>query len=162
MLKTIVIVRCGQVRAAFDRAAVQEVTPLPDLIHPPSLPQSLEGVMNLAGAVVPIMGLAGILGEPPIDTDEVDRFYQHVVVLKDSGVGLLVDRVEDVQRIDEAAILPASAQASVNDCVIGSVELGGAKIHLLDADKIFLAAEREWLADLRRVEQERLDRLLSA
>lgn len=162
VLKTIVIVRCGQVRAAFDRAAVQEITPLPDLTHPPSAPRPLEGLMNLAGAVVPVVGLAGVIGEAATDASEEDRFYQHVVVLRGAGAGLLVDRVEDVQPVDEAAIVPVSARSSFNGCVTGYVELDGGKIHMLDAERIFLTAERKWLADLQRAEQERLDRLLSA
>jgi chemotaxis signal transduction protein len=74
------------------------------------------------------------------------------------GVALRVERVEDVRVLDAREIVPA-ADVSLNGCVTGHIELVGERIHLLDAGRIFLSAEKEWLADLQQKEQARLDAL---
>lgn len=152
-------IRCGERLCALDRAAVREVTPLPELSHPPSLPASVEGVMNLGGEAVLVVDLVRLLDIAP--NADIDPVYRHVVVLHqdDAAAGLLVDRVEDVTTVADDAIIAADGKTTVNDCITGQVEVGGEIIHVLDADRIFLAAERARLADIQQSEQARLDAL---
>ncbi len=152
-------IRCGQRLCALDRKAVREVTPLPELSLPPSLPASVEGVMNLGGEAVLVVDLARLLGIDP-DAD-VDPIYRHVVVLQqgESVIGLLVDRVADVTSVAADAVMPADAATTLNDCVTGQVEIAGETAHVLDADRILLEAERVRFADIQRAEQTRLDAL---
>lgn len=158
-VRTFVTIRCGERLCALDRAAVQEVTPLPELSRPPSLPASVEGVMNLAGEAVLVVDLVRLLNLAP--DANIDPIYRHVVVLhQDEGsAGLLVDRVEDVVSVANDAIIAADDSTTVNDCVVGQVELGGQTVHVLAADRIFLAAERVRIADIQASEQARLDAL---
>lgn len=158
-VRTFVTIRCGERLCALDRAAVQEVTPLPELSRPPSLPASVEGVMNLAGEAVLVVDLVRLLDVAP--DAGIDPIYRHVVVLhQEEGLaGLLVDRVEDVASVADDAIIATDAGATVNDCVVGQVELDGQTVHVLDAGRIFLAAERVRLADIQKSEQARLDAL---
>ena len=158
-MRTLVTIRCGDRLCALDRAAVREVTPVPELSRPPSLPSSVEGLMNLAGEAIVVIDLARLLGVTP--DSEVDPLYRHVIVLgqEDNLTALLVDRVEDVRRIEDNAVTPADEKTSVNDCVVGQVDINGATAHLLDVGRIFLAAERTRFADIRRSEQARLDAL---
>ena len=115
--------------------------------------------MNLAGEAIVVIDLARLLGVTP--DSEVDPLYRHVIVLgqEDNLTALLVDRVEDVRRIEDNAVTPADEKTSVNDCVVGQVDINGATAHLLDVGRIFLAAERTRFADIRRSEQARLDAL---
>lgn len=116
--------------------------------------------MNLAGEVVVVVDLARLMDTTP-DPD-VEPLYRHIVVLSgETSIALLVDRVENVRQIDEAAIVPVSADMSVNGCVTGQVEIDGANVGLLDASRLFLAVERLTLADIQRVEQARLDALVA-
>ncbi|RYZ03945.1 MAG: hypothetical protein EON61_15140, partial [Alphaproteobacteria bacterium] len=64
-VRTFVTIRCGERLCVLDRAAVQEVTPLPELSRPPSLPASVEGVMNLAGEAVLVVDLVRLLDVAP-------------------------------------------------------------------------------------------------
>jgi chemotaxis signal transduction protein len=158
-LKTIVILRCGDLRCALNRAAVNEIAPFPALVRSPSLPASVEGVLNLAGEAVLVVSLGKLMGVSA--TPSIDPLYHHVAILGGTaaGVGLLVDRVEDIVRIDQTDVVPASKDSSVNDCVIGQIEFGGGSVFLLDANRIFLAAEQARLADIRQAEQARLEAL---
>jgi len=158
-VRTLVTIRCGERLCALDRAAVREITPLPELSRPPSLPASVEGVMNLAGEAVLIVDLVRLLDVAP--NEDIDPIYRHVIVLSqdDGSSGLLVDRVEDVASVPANAIIAADGATTVNDCVVGQVEIGGETVHVLDAERIFLAAERLRLADIQKSEQARLDAL---
>jgi purine-binding chemotaxis protein CheW len=155
---TLVVFRCGERRCALDRAAVDEVTPLPELSHPPGMPAGVEGYLNLGGEAVVVVDAARLFG---LENDaEVDPLYRHILILGEEGehTGLLVDRVEDVKVIADDAVLPAAAEHSLNDTVTGQVDLGG-PVFLLAADRILLAAEKERFAGLKRAEQARLDAL---
>lgn len=158
-VRTLVTIRCGERLCALDREAVQEVTPLPELSRPPSLPASVEGVMNLAGEAVLVVDLVRLLDLEP--NPDVDPVYRHVVVLhQDEGAaGLLVDRVEDVASVARDAIIATDEHSTVNDCVVGQVELGDETVYVLEAGRIFLAAERARMADIQKSEQARLDAL---
>lgn len=160
-VRTLVTIRCGERLCALDRIAVREVTPLPELSRPPSLPASVEGVMNLGGEAVLIVDLVRLLDIAP--NADVDPIYRHVVVLRrdDGAAGLLVDRVEDVTSVADEAIMAADSDTTVNDCITGQVEIGGEVAHVLDAERIFLAAERARFADIQQNEQARLDALQS-
>ena len=146
----------------MERVVVREVAPLPELSHPPSLPSSVQGVMNLAGQAVLVVDLAALMGVA--QDDDSDPVYHHLVVLagEREGLALRVTRVEDVRAIDETAIIPARDDGSFNGCVVGHIEVNGQQVHMLDAERIFLAAERERLADLQRMEQARLDALVAS
>lgn len=158
-LTTIVIFRCGEKRCAIERAAVAEVAPLPELSCPPGMPANLEGFLNRAGEAVPVVDAARLFGVEP--SADIASIYRHVLILSGAGgtTGLLVDRVEDVRTIDPNAIRPASASDSLNGTVSGEIDMAGAALHLLAADRILLAAEKARLAELRRAEQTRLDAL---
>jgi purine-binding chemotaxis protein CheW len=155
--RTFVTIRCGERLCALDREAVREIAAVPELSHPPSLPASVEGLLNLGGEAVVVVNLARLLdlSQDP-DIDPVDR---HIVVLGDGLVALLVDRAEDVCRVLGDAITRTDDQTSVNDCIIGDVEIDGVTAHVLDASRILLTAERARYADIQRAEQARLDAL---
>ena len=158
-LKTLIVIRCGERLCALDRAAVREVALLPELARPPTLPPSVEGLMNLGGEAIVVVDLARLLDV--VSDATIDPIYRHVVVLAgaDDSIGLLVDRVEDVRRINPDSITPADDHSSLNNCVIGHVEIADSTAHLLDAGRIFLAAEKARFADLRQAEQARLEGL---
>lgn len=158
-VRTLVTIRCGERLCALDRAAVREVAPLPELSRPPSLPASVEGVMNLGGEAVVIVDLVRLLDVAP-NTD-IDPIYRHVVILhqQDGSTGLLVDRVEDVVTVAGDAIIATGGNTTINDCAVGQVEIGNEIAHVLNASRIFLAAERVRLADIQQSEQARLDAL---
>lgn len=115
--------------------------------------------MDLNGEAILVVSLGSLMGATP--NPEIDPLYHHIVVMRTgaAGMGLLVDRVENVRAVDEAEILSGAPETSVNACVVGEVDLDDRKVHLLDADRIFMSAEQVRLAEIRKAEQARLDAL---
>jgi purine-binding chemotaxis protein CheW len=70
----------------------------------PQSPQYMRGVINLRGAVLPIMDLAERLDLPP--TQPSERSVIIVVQVGERLVGLLVDAVSDILSINPDQIQP--------------------------------------------------------
>ncbi len=104
-LRELTAFRIGDQDFCIDIMAVREIrgwsvpTPLPQS------PDYLLGVINLRGAVLPIMDLAGRLGLPA--TVPSVRSVIIVVQVVDRVIGLLVDAVSDILSVDQSQIQPA-------------------------------------------------------
>jgi purine-binding chemotaxis protein CheW len=87
---------------AIAAQTVKEIFPLPELIPLPEAPTDIIGVLNLRGEILPIMHLGLRLGRSPITCQLSDQ----VVVLDLQGlqIGMVVDRVQDLQTIDQNLI----------------------------------------------------------
>jgi purine-binding chemotaxis protein CheW len=86
--------------------SVQEIVRVPEaLTHVPKAPPFVEGVINLRGAVLPVIDLRRRLGLA--DVERSDR--QRVMVFLIDGVrtGFIVDSVAEVLKIHKNAIEPA-------------------------------------------------------
>ncbi|WP_408586092.1 chemotaxis protein CheW [Novosphingobium sp.] len=87
-------------------AAVQEIVRVPaDLAKVPRTEDYIRGVMNLRGAVIPLIDQRAKFHLPPLDHN--DR--QRIVVFTMGGVqtGFIVDSVSEVMRIRRDLIKPA-------------------------------------------------------
>lgn len=126
-----------------------------DIARPPGLPSSLDGILNLAGTLIPVLRLDRLLNLP----ERRLGLYSMLIMLKgvsDKTVAFSVDRVTDVVRVVESSFLPASSDDSFNGCVKAVVPLHGELIPLLSPEKILLQKERYALADFEAREQQRL------
>ena len=91
--------------------SVQEIVRVPEeLTHVPMAPPFVEGVINLRGAVLPVIDLRRRLGLPSVDRS--DR--QRVMVFLIAGIrtGFIVDSVAEVLKIHKSAIEPAPRLSS--------------------------------------------------
>lgn len=79
---------------ALDLRVMQEVVPLPTISPLMQAPEFVPGVINLRGAIVPLIDLRRRLGLPPV------RYSLKTVVLicqlRDDRWGLVVDEVSDI------------------------------------------------------------------
>lgn len=103
-----------------------QATPLP---HSPSY---VRGVINLRGTVLPIVDLAGRLGEST--GPRSDRDVVIVVFHNEHTVGLLVDAVSDILSISENEMQPPpelatdTAQAFIKSLIV----VNGEMVRILD------------------------------
>lgn len=103
-LRELVTFRVGEQDFCIDIMMVREIrgwTPATVLPHAPDF---VLGVINLRGAVVPIVDLSTRLGLRPSEPDA-----RHVIVIAVVGtqtVGFLVNAVSDIIGVDEADIQP--------------------------------------------------------
>ena len=131
----------GKQEFCIDVMAVREIrgwTPATVLPHSQSY---VRGVINLRGAVLPIMDLAVRLGFPP-----AEAMGRHVIIVVQVGsqvVGLLVDAVSDILTVTDAEILPAPDVASdmAKHFVCGLLAMEGRMLSILSVDSVL--PERE-------------------
>ncbi len=103
-MRQLVTFMLGDEQFGLDIAHVREINRLMRITPVPRAPESVEGVINLRGQVVPVVDLRAQFKLP---TQEHDRRTRIVVVeLKGVSVGFTVDEVSEVVRLPESAIDP--------------------------------------------------------
>ena len=142
-----VVFRLGAEEFGLPIDAVDEVVRMPDQIaRLPKAPKFLEGVVNLRGAVVPVIDQRRRFGMPA--GEETARRRLIVVRTGAHRAGLIVDSVSEVLRTSEDEIAPAPAlTGETNPLVQGVVNLqpSDRMILLLDASELLTRAERSLL-----------------
>lgn len=109
-LSELVTFRVGEQDFCVDIMTVREIRGWSPATTLPHAPDYVMGVMNLRGAVVPIVDLSARLGLGPARPDP-----RHVVVIAVVGqqtVGFLVNAVSDVIGVPRADIQPTPAMAA--------------------------------------------------
>ncbi|BEV00190.1 chemotaxis protein CheW [Novosphingobium olei] len=116
---------------------VKEIIRMPDVVRVPLAPESLEGLTNLRGTVLPIVNTRSLFGSEPVAPDDATR-----VVILDHGqpIGIVVDRVVSVvtietSRIEDAASVETSVRSELLRGVIKDQgELG--LVMILDSGRL--------------------------
>jgi purine-binding chemotaxis protein CheW len=86
--------------------SVQEIVRVPEeLTHVPKSPDFVEGVINLRGAVLPVIDQRRRLGLPMIERTEQQRIM--VFLFDGLRTGFIVDSVAEVLKISKSSIEPA-------------------------------------------------------
>ncbi|GDX41129.1 chemotaxis protein CheW [Armatimonadota bacterium] len=91
---------------AVDISAINEIILLPEITHIPHTSKDILGVINLRGKIVPILDLRKRLGLPYAEATRSTRVI--VVEQADSTVGMIVDDVVGVMKIQSSEIEPPS------------------------------------------------------
>jgi purine-binding chemotaxis protein CheW len=126
----------GAQRFCVDIMSVREIRGWAPATPLPHAPDFVRGVMNLRGAVLPVVDLAARLGFPISEPTA-----RHVVIVAEfSGkiVGFLVDAVSDILEIAPETIQPTPDVASsmAKDFVRGVVAKDNSMISILKVDKL--------------------------
>lgn len=116
--------------------AVREIVRVPEITAVPSAPETIEGVINLRGKIIPVMDLRKRFGQSDIRPDKKNRIL--VVELEGKLVGLIVNAASEVLKISPSEIEPpgnvfAEGESSY---VTGVGKLKGRLIILLDIAKL--------------------------
>jgi len=126
---------------------VREIIGYMDITAVPRAPLDVRGVINLRGQVVPIVDLRARFEMPPIEVTEQTCI---IVVEVNSGrqsfhIGIIVDRVREVQNIDGKDIEPPPQFDSSVDTsfILGMGKIGNTVKILLDIDKVLHVQELE-------------------
>jgi purine-binding chemotaxis protein CheW len=116
-------------------ASVREIVRVPEITAVPSAPETIEGVINLRGKIIPVMDLRKRFGQSDIQSDKKNRIL--VVELDNKLVGLIVNAASEVLKIAPSEIeapgnLFAEGESSY---VTGVGKLKGRLIIILDITK---------------------------
>lgn len=116
---------------------IQEIILMKPITRLPRAPDSIEGLINLRGTVIPIVSLRKRFGLAPREFDDETR----TVVVNSHGktVGLIVDEVTQVMKVaaDQIQPVPISVTAIARRFISGLAQLEDRLLIILDIDKLF-------------------------
>ena len=135
----------ANVEYGVDILRVQEIKGWDTATALPNTPEYVQGVLNLRGAIVPIIDLRQRFRMERLDPGPTTA----VVVLKvvhDHGsriMGVVVDAVSDVHNVTDAELRPAPECGSTasSECVQGLATVNGQMLIILDIDQLLNAGE---------------------
>ncbi len=116
---------------------VQEINRMLQITQVPQSPPDVVGVINLRGRIIPVFDLRTRFGLPAAEQNNDNR----IVVADVDGhtLGFIVDRVNEVLRIDSSIVEPAPAMASSidGDYIEGVGKLEDRLLILLNLSRLF-------------------------
>ncbi len=131
---------------------VKEILQCETVTRVPSVPRSIRGVINLRGAVVPVLDLAVKFGLP--ETAVTKRacilIVEAVLAGERTVIGIMADAVREVLELGPEEIEPPPSfgtQVRV-DFLVGMGKAGKGFVLLLDLDRVVSAGEKELAAHL--------------
>jgi len=142
-MRELVAFRLGSQEFCVDIMSVRDLrgwTPATALPHAPTY---VRGVINLRGAVLPIVDLGVRLGFPPSEPTA-----RHVIIVAEIGgkmVGLMVDAVSDILIVAQGDIQPTPDVASdmAKTFVDGVLALEGRMVSVIALRNLLPEQERE-------------------
>jgi purine-binding chemotaxis protein CheW len=128
--------RIGNETFGVHIGSVREIVRVPEITAVPSAPETVEGVINLRGKIIPVMDLRKRFGQTEIQPDKKNRIL--VVELNNKLVGLIVNAASEVLKIAPSEIeAPGNLFAEgESGYVTGVGKLKGRLIILLDIAKL--------------------------
>ncbi len=120
----------------LDIMAVREIRAWTPVTPLPQVPHYVAGVVNLRGAVLPVIDLAARLGWPPTET--TPRHAIIVIQLGAQTVGLIVDSVSDIVALPADALQPppSTGQDDVVQFLQGLAALSDRMVMVLDLSRL--------------------------
>ncbi|MGA0544147.1 chemotaxis protein CheW [Brevundimonas sp. VNH65] len=142
-VRELIAFRIGDQEFCVDIMAVREIRGWTPATPLPRSPAFMKGVINLRGAVLPIVDLGARFG---LRTGEPSA--RHVIMVAHIAgrlVGLLVDAVSDIIQLTDEAVQPTPDVASdqVRLFVKGIFAIDGRMVSLIDLDHILPESEAE-------------------
>ena len=127
----------GEEEYGIDILKVQEIKGYMPTTRIPNSPQEVCGVLNLRGAIVPIVDLRRKFHLEPA---EYDQFTCIVVVVQEKVMGIIVDSVSEVMNIAPSDIQPPPnfGYGTTTSALRGMARVNEKLIILLDIDTVLL------------------------
>jgi purine-binding chemotaxis protein CheW len=141
--RELIAFRVGDQEFCVNVMQVREIRGWTPAMAMPHAPSYMKGVINLRGAVLPIIDLSARLGMKPTEPSQ-----RHVIIVAQvhrKVVGLLVDAVSDILTISEDNVQPTPEIASEQQRQFarGILAIEKRLICLLELEAIFPEAESE-------------------
>jgi purine-binding chemotaxis protein CheW len=131
---------------------VKEILQYEGVTRVPSVPPSVRGVLNLRGAVVPVIDLAVKFGlaATPVTNRTCVLIVEASLEGERTVMGVIADAVREVLELGPEDIQPAPAFGTRLrlDFLLGMAREEKAFVLLLDLDRVISAGEKELLAEL--------------
>jgi purine-binding chemotaxis protein CheW len=138
----LVTFRVGGEEFGLDVFAVHEILRYTGVTPVPKAPRFVEGVLDVRGALVPVVDLRKRFEVADTATGDDTRII--LVEFQGERLGLVVDSVTEVLRVPETVVLPAPKYVAglAAEFIRGIVRLENRLIVLIDIDRILSSEER--------------------
>lgn len=132
----------GEERFAISIEEVKEIIANYEIVHLPKMPEFIEGIISLRGKVTPVVDMRKRFDMPPREEDEETRVV--VLEMADFAVGIQVDKVYEVLKLDENTIEPPPKLVAglKADYLEGVSEVDGKLTIILNLEEIFSSEEK--------------------
>ncbi len=142
----LVVLQLGGESYGVDIAAVNSIVTREQITRVPHAPAFVEGVINLRGAIVPVVDLRRRFGLPAAEPTVASRIV--VVETRTGLLGLLVDAVTETISVRREAVEPPSSLLTTSDSpyLRGVARLEDRLIVILDLEQILPRVETASLA----------------
>lgn len=129
--------RLGDEDYAIAITKIQEIILMKPITRLPQAPDYIEGLINLRGAVIPVVNLRKRFGLPALEVDDETRTI--VVNVQDRTVGCVVDAVTRVMRLNREQIQPSplGTVAESGRYVAGLARIDERLLIVLDVERLF-------------------------
>lgn len=133
--RQVVVFHLGGEVYGINIGTVREIIRMQAITFVPDAPGFVRGVINLRGRVIPVVDLRTRFAFPVTPATPDSR-----ILVVDSGgidIGVIVDAVTEVRRIDDATIEPPSGLLTTDDTsyIEGITNADGRLLILLDLDR---------------------------
>ncbi len=131
----------GEEQYGLEILKVREINGMMSITSLPTTPDYVDGVINLRGKVIPVMDLRAKFGLQRKEVD--DETCIIVVEMGEMEVGVVVDKVSEVQDINAADIEPPPTlgEGLETDYILGMGKSADRVTILLNLDKVFSTSE---------------------
>jgi purine-binding chemotaxis protein CheW len=138
----VVVFRVGGQDFAFNIFHVQRILRYERPAPLPKAPPFLEGVLNVQGAVVPVIDLRKRFELPRAEAGEETRTM--ILEVEGAGVGAVVDAVVEVLRVSAAQVTPPPpvVRGLAAEYIQGIISLAGRTVILLQTARLLTSSER--------------------
>lgn len=138
--KQIVCFKIGKEEYGLDILLVQEILKLPEITKLPKAADYVLGVIDLRGKIIPVTDLSIKFGLTVTRTAPPSRGI--VVSLEDKQIGLAIDSVSHVVRVNDNDIEPPPIVKGISGkYIVGVARIETGFVIILDITKIFSAEE---------------------
>jgi purine-binding chemotaxis protein CheW len=121
----------------LDILRVQEIIRLQELTRVPNSNESMDGVMNLRGKIIPVVALRKRFGLEQVPPNKQNRIV--VVEIRGAVLGLIVDSVSEVLRLPAGTVEPPPRLSKVKqEYVSGVGKLDDRLLILLDVERLLI------------------------
>jgi purine-binding chemotaxis protein CheW len=137
----------GEEEFAVPILSVQEINRMMQITRVPQSPSFVEGVINLRGRIIPVADLRKRFGMEAKDRNSESRII--VVEVEERTLGFVVDRVQEVLRVNKSIVDSAPEMVTSIDSayIEGIAKLDDRLLILLDLTRLFSQEQ------LRQIEQ---------
>lgn len=151
LLQSYLSFRLGDELFAANVTKVLEILEIPRITKVPKSPDYLRGVINLRGAVLPVVDSRIKFGLPKVE----DSVNSCIIVLSIAvsseivTIGIIVDSVQEVLELEQQSIqdVPSIGSKYKSEFIDGMVKVNEQFIMLINLDKVFSLEEMSILSE---------------